>query len=632
MALVFADRVKETTATTGTGTYTLAGAVTGFQSFSAIGNGNTCYYAITDNTNWEVGIGTYTSIGTTLARTRILASTNSNNAVNWGAGSKNIWCDYPANVANQLPTANGGGAYVADRTALAVLDTTKNTSAWLMEAGREGRFQWNSANLSALVTIDTQQGIYVAPASAPTGASGAWVRVYQRSTYTASWFGVLGDGSNQTTALQALIDFIPAAATALGIKPGGIVYVTGDVLFTTLSLLEKADITFRGSGGLNAGAGSACSWHSSSSATRVIDCRSSVGLRFEGIDFTFSANAPYGFDFGRNTSGANTDGVFMSFSYCSFFATGASVSTHVLSLDGATRGYFEHCNFSGTSNMVWGRYTAGGGAGFSNVMAFVSCNFQPSSTPGNTYPVNNPGETWSFINCTFEGNSAVGYQQGIQCNEDATGLLIQNCWFGDATANGGQNIVFQGTGLTFIGNILQGFSNSGNNGIVLNDNASGITIHGNRFNFLGNCVVFGANITDVSMVGNTKGANVGALTSGSPASGRIMDGTVQRLYGNAARGAPITKTANFTVADTENWLINNKSGSSCTVTLPAAASYVGREIMIKTIQAQTTVSASSNVVPLGGGAAGTAILSANAGRWATLVSNGTNWEIMAGVV
>lgn len=102
--------------------------------------------------------------------------------------------------------------------------------------------------------------------------------------------------------------------------------------------------------------------------------------------------------------------------------------------------------------------------------------------------------------------------------------------------------------------------------------------------------------------------------------------------GSLGRGAPVTKTANFSVADTENWLINNKSGSSCTVTLPAAGSYTGREIMLKTIQAQTTVSASSNVVPLGGGAAGTAILSANAGRWATLVSNGTNWEIMAGVV
>jgi hypothetical protein len=96
MALVLADRVKETTTTTGTGTYTLAGAVSGFQSFSVIGNGNTTYYAAADSTSWEVGIGTYTSSGTTLARTTILASSNSNNPVNWGAGTKDIFVTYPA--------------------------------------------------------------------------------------------------------------------------------------------------------------------------------------------------------------------------------------------------------------------------------------------------------------------------------------------------------------------------------------------------------------------------------------------------------------------------------------------------------------------------------------------------------
>ena len=84
MALVLKDRVKETTTTTGTGTLTLAGAATGFQSFSVIGNGNTTYYTITDGTDWEVGIGTYTSSGTTLSRDTILESSNSGNAVNWG--------------------------------------------------------------------------------------------------------------------------------------------------------------------------------------------------------------------------------------------------------------------------------------------------------------------------------------------------------------------------------------------------------------------------------------------------------------------------------------------------------------------------------------------------------------------
>ena len=95
-----------------------------------------------------------------------------------------------------------------------------------------------------------------------------------------------------------------------------------------------------------------------------------------------------------------------------------------------------------------------------------------------------------------------------------------------------------------------------------------------------------------------------------------------------SRGAPVTRTANFTVVDSDNWLICNKAGSSCTVTLPAAASYVGRELMLKNLQLFTVVSASSNVVPMDSATAGTAILSAVIGNWCTLVSDGTNWVIM----
>lgn len=95
------------------------------------------------------------------------------------------------------------------------------------------------------------------------------------------------------------------------------------------------------------------------------------------------------------------------------------------------------------------------------------------------------------------------------------------------------------------------------------------------------------------------------------------------------RGGIATKTDNFTVADEESWLIVNKAGT-VTVTLPTASSWTNRVITIRTIQAQAVISASSNVVPRIGGSAGTAILAATDGAWAALVSNGTNWEIMAG--
>jgi len=91
----------------------------------------------------------------------------------------------------------------------------------------------------------------------------------------------------------------------------------------------------------------------------------------------------------------------------------------------------------------------------------------------------------------------------------------------------------------------------------------------------------------------------------------------------------VTKVADFTLADTEGWVINNKSGSTCTVTLPAASAWGGRAVTFKNLQIQTVVSASSNVVPIGSTTPGTAILPLVVGSWATLVSDGTNWVVMA---
>lgn len=102
MALVTADRVKETTTTTGTGDLTLAGAVSGFQTFgAAIGDGNTVYYAVSTpaGTEWEVGLGTYTSSGTTLSRDTIYASSNSGSAVDLSSGTKEVFATYPSDKA-----------------------------------------------------------------------------------------------------------------------------------------------------------------------------------------------------------------------------------------------------------------------------------------------------------------------------------------------------------------------------------------------------------------------------------------------------------------------------------------------------------------------------------------------------
>ena len=142
MALVLKDRVKETTTTTGTGTVTLAGAAIGFQSFAAVGDGNTTYYAIVDAAtgDWEVGVGTYTASGTTLSRTTVLSSSNAGSLVNFGAGSKDVFVTYPssrsvyqdttgmATVQNEFNTLNAGTANITTANITAGTVSTTPTS------------------------------------------------------------------------------------------------------------------------------------------------------------------------------------------------------------------------------------------------------------------------------------------------------------------------------------------------------------------------------------------------------------------------------------------------------------------------------------------------------------------------
>ena len=144
MALVVKDRVKETTTTTGTGTVTLGGAVSGFQTFtSVLSNADTTYYAIIDYTNhaFEVGLGTFTSSGTTLARTTILESSNSGSAVDFGSGTKEVFITYPAEKSVYLDASNqlviNGSSVTSTVAELNIIDGgTSATSTTVADADR----------------------------------------------------------------------------------------------------------------------------------------------------------------------------------------------------------------------------------------------------------------------------------------------------------------------------------------------------------------------------------------------------------------------------------------------------------------------------------------------------------------
>lgn len=127
----------------------------------------------------------------------------------------------------------------------------------------------------------------------------------------------------------------------------------------------------------------------------------------------------------------------------------------------------------------------------------------------------------------------------------------------------------------------------------------------------------------VSSGGTTPAISMAAATSS--VSGYLTSTDWSTFNNKQSVAAPVTKTADFTVAATDLWLINNKSGSTCTVTLPTASSYSGRILHFQNYQVQTVVSATSNVVAITGGAAGTSILLASSGDQCTLVSDGTSW-------
>ena len=256
MALVLADRVKETTTTTGTGTVTLAGASTGFQSFAVIGNGNTTYYVIAGQgtAEWEVGIGTYTSAGTTLARTTVLASSNAGSLVSFSSGTKDVFVSYPAGKSiNQDASGNVGVGTTSPTAKLdvsgnAIISGTDNTNAMLRIT------QLGTGN--ALLVEDSTN-----PDSTPfvIDASGVVINGYTATVATQNYGGSAitaalyqQHGNSQNTSTAAVFNWSSSVASPANlILNKSISGTNGTRGALTATGTDLGSVTFNGDDGTN---------------------------------------------------------------------------------------------------------------------------------------------------------------------------------------------------------------------------------------------------------------------------------------------------------------------------------------------------------------------------------------------
>jgi hypothetical protein len=219
MALVVKDRVKETTITVGTSTLVLTGAASGFQSFAAIGDGNTTYYTIDGGTEWEVGIGTYTLLGTTLSRDTILESSNGGSAVNFSAGTKNVFVTYPAEKAVYLDSSD-----VLSGVTIAAGDGTGFTLQDDVDATKKAQFQLSGITTGTTRTYTFTNGSGTIPllnsGQTWTGTntfSGATVTVGSSTAASTYGFGSGATISGATKTVNIGTTGVSGSTTAINI-------------------------------------------------------------------------------------------------------------------------------------------------------------------------------------------------------------------------------------------------------------------------------------------------------------------------------------------------------------------------------------------------------------------------------
>jgi hypothetical protein len=326
--------------------------------------------------------------------------------------------------------------------ALAALSSPVNDQvAFLTAAGREGMFVFSTANLSTQVTNDPGQGIYVAPSSATSGASGAWVRRYS-GPLNVKWFGAVGDlvmaanglsvtsnGTDDKTAIQRAINYASYVGGAQIWFPLGNYRCA-----SSLSLSGLHNIALVG----GAGSGNGYSLnppaqlvYTGTGSTRFIDGRSSFGLTFRDLGIRYSSASFTGMlmDFEHSTG---NDAGWLLIERCLIWGISVSTANRLINLNSAILCSVVDCH------LAWGEIGIGGVAagvgGYSNAINVSRCTFANLTVSA----ITNAQEGWTVESCWFEGtNGGTGgmpraYWDDRTAGEITTGLAWHNNWHGDA--------------------------------------------------------------------------------------------------------------------------------------------------------------------------------------------------------
>jgi trimeric autotransporter adhesin len=579
MALILKDRVKETTTVTSTGTATLLGASTGYQSFSVIGTGNTCYYTIAAQTTneWEVGLGTYTSPDQ-LSRDTVLSSSNSGSLVNFSAGTKDVFISQPAEEAVYVSNATGkveafgNGANTISFTNINTTNLTANTVTLTA-----GTISTNAANATDIVNKQYVDGIvaagvhYHAPVlvESPT----ALIATYNQPGGAGNGVGATLTNSGANVAL--VIDGVTLSNTARVL------------VYTQSNAVQNGVYTVTNPGNVSA------QWvltRATDADTYVID--SPTGLSEGSTFFVQSGNTGAGETYTCNTTGLITFG-----------------TTNI--------------NFAQISSAQI--YSAGTGLSLTNTTFSISNTAVTAAQYGNDgavgqFTVNAQGQITNAANVSINASSitvgtlANGRTTAASANGASTIVLRDSN--GDFTAN---TITATTSNATTFNGTTGSFTNVSGNGVALTAiNASNITsgtianarTTASDANSASTIVArdangsFGANVITATFSGN--GASISAINASNISSGTIANA---RTTASSSNGA--------------STIVQRDSGGSFDANLVNAVSLSGNAATVTGINASNIAS---------GTIANARTTASSSNGASTIVLRGASGEFAAGAI